>query len=202
MLYRTLLASALLFVMASVIHADPFGDNPFGFKMGMTQDDVRNLEGVVVDSALIWNKKPMLILSKVPVPDARFVSFDLYFTEKHGLYKFLARSDTIRIGTGGGNIMPKYVELRKDLTKAYGTYTRSAYVEGVNAWEDAANWLSIVGKRSGRHDGRAFISGWRPGYWKKSKQLRDVELSIYLTDPSNFLLMVDFHNAFDAQSGN
>ena len=202
---QILLASLLLIVMASTVHANPFGENPFGFRMGMTQDDVRNLEGVVVDSAWTWRNIKILTLSKVPVPDARFGTFNLYFTEKHGLYTLQAKSNLIRVGTGGQDIMPKYVALREELATIYDKYTRngytrSAYVDGVASWETGIKWASEVRNRSGRHDSQAFISSWRLGlgHEKKSEQLSTVELSIRMLDPANFMLTFGFRNMHDA----
>ena len=186
-------------MLVSAIHANPFEEDPFGFKMGMTQDEVRNLEGVVVDTVRAWSDKEILTLSKVPQPHPRFVEYYLYFAKKHGLYSISASSDTIRIGMGGQNIMPKYVELREELTKAYNGYTVSAYVEGVGTWETPGNWMVQVANKSGRPDGRAFLSEWRPIYYKKSKQLSTVELSIRLAEPATFLLILDFSNSFAAR---
>ena len=190
-----------LVVTVSVVHANPFGANPFGFKMGLSQDDVRNLKGVVVDSAWTESRNKVnqvLMLSKVPVPDERFVRFVLYFTEKEGLYTFHAISDTIAVGTGGSNLMPKYIELREELNKAYNGYTIAHYIENVPAWEPAGDWVLKVLRRSGRDDFRAFLSTWRPSRNKRSEEVGTVELSISLGNPAQILMIVDYHNYFDA----
>ena len=206
MKHRTLLTAVLLLLAANV-HAQTFGDTPFGFKMGMSLAEVKALEGVVVDTMMEQNawgmgkKKQVLVLSSAPVKDARFVKWDLYFTEKHGLYEILAASDTFRVGTGGQDIMPKYVALREDLTKAYNGYKKEAYAEGIGAWEPAGDWLNSVLSKTRRPDGRAFITSYRPSL-KKSETMRRVELSILLSDPATMLVILGFRNSFDAVYGN
>ncbi len=204
MKFRNLLTVAFLMLTVN-IQASPLGENPFGFKMGITQDDVRNLEGVVVDSAWVSGKTKVLTLSKVPVPDARFVTFNLYFTEKHGLYTLQAMSNFLRVGTGGQDIMPKYVALREELAKIYDKYTKygftkSAYVDGIATWETGIEWALQVRKGSGRHDGHAFVSNWLLGLGgqKQSEQLSIVGLSIRVWDPANLVLTFGFRNMHDA----
>ena len=204
MKFRTLLTAVLLLLTANV-HAQTFGDTPFGFKMGMSLAEAKALEGVVVDTMMERedrrSKKKILALSSAPVKDDRFGRWELFFTEKHGLYKFHAISKKTPVGTGGQGVMPKYVAIREDLTKAYNGYTRSAYVEGVGAWETAGDWLLSVATKSQRGDGRAFISHFRPGFYKKSETLEQVEISLILQDPAVMLLIFDFHNSFAATYG-
>ena len=181
MKYRILLLSVLV-VLAANVHAETFGDTPFGFKMGMSQAEAKALKGVVVDTTMERGNKKILVLSSASVKDGRFGRWELFFTEKHGLYKFHAISVKTPVGKGGTGVMPKYVEIREDLSNAYNGYTRSAYVEGVGAWETAGDWLLSVATKSRRQDGRAFISHFRPGHYKESETLEQVELSLILQE--------------------
>ena len=197
MLYRTLLTLALLFLAAN-IHADPLGENPFGFKMGMSLEEVKALEGVTVDTSRAWYNHKLAILSKVPYPHPLFVTHHLYFSKKHGLYRINAWSGDIEIGKGGQNIMPKYVELREELVKRYEGYTRSAYIDGGASWEMPEDWIIRVLKNN-RGNRQAFISKWSPARFKRSEQVGHIELLIHLNKPANFLLTFDFTNWFQAR---
>ena len=195
--FRNLLTAALL-MLAVNVQADPLGENPFGFKMGMSLEEVKALEGVAVDTTQTWYKNRLAVLSKVPDPHPLFVTYQLYISEKHGLYRINAWSSNIEIGKGGQNIMPKYIELREELEKRYNGYRRSAYVEGGATWEPPSDWLMRVLKNNPRKDRVAFISEWSPTHYKRSEQLGNVELSIYLNKPANFMITFHFTNSFQA----
>ena len=201
MKFRTLLFLLLLVLTASTAHANAFGVNPFGFKMGLSRDEVKNLEGVVVDTSWTTRTKQVLLLSKVPVPDDRFVKFVLYFTEKRGLFTFHAISKDIPAGTGGSNLMPKYFELREELNEAYNGYTISHYVDNVAAWEPEDDWALKVIQRSGRDDFRAFLTNFRPKRYDRSEEVTGVELSISLGTPAQIMVIVDYLNYYDAVRG-
>ena len=198
MKFRNLLTAALL-LLAVNVQADSLGENPFGFKMGMSEEEVKALEGVTVDSSRAWYNHRLAILSKVPHPHPLFATYHLYFSKKHGLFRINAWSGDIEIGKGGQNIMPKYIELREELVKRYNGYTRSAYIEGGAAWEMPSDWLIRVLKNNPRKDRQAFISEWSPAHSKRSEQLGHIELLIYLNKPANFLLTYDFTNWFQAK---
>ena len=76
MKFRNLLTVAFLMLTVN-IQADPLGENPFGFKMGMSEEEIKALEGVTVDTSRAWKKDRLVILSKVPHPHPLFVNYQV-----------------------------------------------------------------------------------------------------------------------------
>ena len=196
------------FLMLTVnIQADPIGENPFGFKMGMSEEEIKAMEGVTVDTSMAWRMGKhdvrLVMLSKAPHPHPPFVNnFHLYISKKHGLFKITAWSSETEIGQGGQNIMSKYVEIRGQLTKRYNGFLRAAYIEGGATWETPNDWLTRVQKKGiARGDMRVFFSEWSPRRFKRSEQIVHIELSIYVNYPVSFRLTFEFTNTFQAMWG-
>ena len=195
------------FLMLTVnIQADPLGENPFGFKMGMSEEEIKAMEGVTVDTSQAWRMGKhdvrLLILSKVPEPHPLFDNnFQLYISKKHGLFTILAWSSKIEIGQGGQNIMSKYVEIREQLVKRYKGFRRSAYIDGGATWETPADWRTRVLKNNPRRDSQVFFSEWSPYRAKRSEQISHIDLSILVGHPAIFGLTIRFTNSFQATWG-
>ena len=206
MKFRNLLTVAFLMLTVN-IQADPLGENPFGFKMGMSEKEIKAMEGVTVDTSMAWSVRPrrndrLVILSKVPHPHPPFVNnFHLYISKKHGLFKILAWSSKIEIGQGGQNVMSKYVEIREQLVKRYKGYRRSAYIEGGATWETPNEWITRVLKNNPRKDFQVFFSEWSPRRIKRSEQISHIDLSILAHNPATFCLTFGFTNSFQAMWG-
>lgn len=203
MTFRNLLTVAFLMLTVN-IQASPLGENPFGFKMGMSEEEIKAMEGVTVDTSRAWDSNIRLVeLSKVPYPHPPFVNnFDLYISKKHGLFEIIAWSSYIEIGQGGQNIMSKYVEIREQLAKRYKGYTRSAYIDGGGAWETPTDWMARVLKNNPRKDYQIFFSDWSPYRTERSEQIGHIGLSIYVSNPAILGLTFSFTNSFQARWGN
>ena len=204
MLSRTLLASALLFALTSTANAKPFGDHPFGFKEAMTYEEVKALEGIVITKDYIWDRKNVLELSKVPEQHPLFINYQLYFTEKQGLYAIVVYSDTIRIGKGGSNVMPAFISVRDEIAEHYGrNFYKSNYVEGGAAWETPTDWLARIHQklRYKRNYSNAFVTSWQSGQLNTMPDgMSYLELRISLTgDPLYIVGQVEFHNKRDVK---
>ena len=207
MKFRNLLTVAFLMLTVN-IQADPLGENPFGFKMGMSEEEIKAMEGVTVDTSRTWrmgkHNVRLVILSKAPHPHPPFDNnFHLYISKKHGLFKILAWSSKIEIGQGGQNIMSKYVEIREQLVKRYKGFRRSAYIEGGASWETPTDWTTRVLKKNPRKDLQVFFSEWSPYRAERSEQIGSIDLSIFVNSPvnSNFCLTFGFTNSFQAMWG-
>ena len=205
MKFRNLLTVAFLMLTVN-IQADPLGENPFGFKMGMSEEEIKAMEGVTVDTSMARrmgkHNAGLVRLSKAPHPYPPFVHFDLYISKKHGLFKIIAWSSKIEIGQGGQNIMSKYVEIREELAKRYNGFLRAAYIEGGATWETPNDWLTRVQKKGiARRDMRVFFSEWSPRRFKRSEQIVHIDLSIYVNYPVSFCLTFEFTNTFQAMWG-
>ena len=191
MLHRILIALTMLFVAIGNIHANPFGEYPFGFQKRMSEAEAKALEGTVVDSSYEWYGRRIVTFSKVPVSHDQLASYsyNLYFNDDK-LTTIIVTSDTIRIGVGGQNIMPKFIKLRDELGKHYNGYTKSCYPDGINPYETPLNWIHSVLKQTRSPHGLAFVTTYRPGFYLKHKQVREVELSIDMGDPATIRLVI------------
>ena len=207
MTFRNLLTVAFLMLTVN-IQASPLGENPFGFKMGMSEEEIKALEGVTVDTIKTWPIRSgrnvrLVKLSKVPHPHPPFVNhFDLYISKKHGLFQIIAWSSKIEIGQGGQNIMSKYVAFREQLVKRYKRDRRSAYIEGGATWETPTDWIRRVLKNNPRRDVQVFFSEWSPIRSKRSEQIGHIDLSIFVSNPAMLGLTFRFANSFQAMWGN
>ena len=203
MLYRVLTVWALLFALASTANAKPFGDHPFGFKEAMTYEEVKALKGIVIKKDYVWNKKNVLELSKVPEQHPLFINYQLYFTKEQGLYAITVYSDTIRIGKGGSNVMPKFIEVRDEISESYGlNFLRANYVDGGAAWEPPVDWLRRVSQniRNSRNFMDAFITYWKGTLNTLPEGVNFVELRISLTgDPLYIVGEIHFNNKWDVK---
>ena len=205
MLNRFLLLSTLLFVLASTTWANPFGDYPFGFKEGMAYEEVKAIKELGITKDYIWNKKRILELSNPPARHPLFINYQLYFTEKTGLYVITAYSDTIRIGKGGSIVMPKFIEVRDEIAGSYGlNFQRVNYVDGGAAWETPIDWLrrvtQSIRRRNTVNSSDAFMTAWKGGLVTLPEGVNYVGLRISLTgDPLYIVATIHFDNRWDVK---
>jgi len=110
-------------LLSAVAHAQPVNDRPFGFRLGMTLDEVKRFSTVVQLRDYYYKVSSPLI------PNANFTSYAVTITPKAGLCSISAVGNIIISNNFGDKIKMKFIELDNILTQKYGFRESFNYVD-------------------------------------------------------------------------
>ena len=163
----------LVSMMVASVHA-----GPFGFKMGMSLEEAKALEGVVVTRKFSSDHRETIEITK-PIE--------------------VAYSDRMDVGNGGEKIMKEYQVLRDQLHEMYkmGGVRKEGFFTS-NSWESPEEWTQRFIYLSS-----AFITTWKDMSALGGKPFKDdvqqVTLSVLASfGKGRFQLQIDFKNSFSA----
>lgn len=161
---------------------------PFGLSPGMKLAEVEKLCGPI---KLI--KNGIYISEKVPKPHSRFEKYFFLITGQHGLSKIIAIGVTVNTSWYGEGLQNEFNNLKRALTKLYGTSRDFDFLKSGSIWDEPNEWTMAL-----LRDERELKSYWLRQFSPKlPKNLSCIELKTHAESRGSgyITLTYEFTNA-------
>jgi hypothetical protein len=140
---------ALILTLSSV-----FAQGPFGFRAGMTRDQILNLvgKGAVVAAD---TKDDALALNTAPKPHSAFEEYVLTIAPQGGLVRVTAVGKNISTSVYGAELHSQFVDIRDAIAATYGTPKTYDYLKSGSIWNEQRDFMMGLLKKE-----RALSAYW------------------------------------------
>jgi hypothetical protein len=126
----------------------------FGFKVGMTRDQI---VAIVGSKALDRTDGDVLTFSTAPEPHGKFVQYMCIISPDAGLLKVAAYSRDITTNAFGDNLKEQFEELEKGVASVYGDGERMDFLMSGSLWSGPRDWMMGLLKEE-----RTLATYWKP----------------------------------------
>ncbi|MGE5570922.1 MAG: hypothetical protein ACM3S5_17955 [Rhodospirillales bacterium] len=141
MLKHAMMLAALLTAGCMIAHAQATSTSqgPFGFRPGMTRDEVIRLVGTgVVEKT---EDPDDLLLKTAPRPHSSFENYLLTFSRDRGLVWLKAIGRNIRTSSYGNELQVEFRAVREAISGNYGEAKTYDFLRAGSIWDEPRDWM-------------------------------------------------------------
>lgn len=167
----------------------PPADGPFGFKQGLTRDEIESMIGEA--STLVPGSKNTYVLNTVPKSHSAFENYVAVIGDISGLCAVRGIGKDITTSRHGIQLKTSFNELEATLSELYGSSEKSDFLMPGSIWEEPEDWMMGI-----KSEERFLFSQWP----RKGKVLKNELGSVFLgvraksTDTGYLVLEYNFQN--------
>jgi hypothetical protein len=170
-----------------VIKKMPPAEGPFGFKKGLTQEEIELMTGISLDP--IASRKNTYISSTVPKPHRAFNNYLLTIGQTTGLCSVRAVGKDIETSGYGIQIKIEFNSLESVLAEIYGIGEKTDQLLPDSIWKDAGDWMMGMVKKD-----RYLLTQWEGKVESQTleNQLESIILAARASNSGSGYLLLEY----------
>ncbi|SUC36189.1 Uncharacterised protein [Providencia rustigianii] len=164
----------------------PPESGPFGFKMGLTKQNIEDMTGA--DVKLVREEENLYIVTKSPKRNSSFDSFGLVISPTVGLCQIRAIGKNIKNNSHGYPIRDEFNSLVKSLESIYGKPKQTDILISGSIWTEPQDWMTAVYKEE-----RFLTANWNNQTEPmKDNDISDIGVEVRADSRSNGFLFLQY----------
>lgn len=164
----------------------PPESGPFGFKMGLTKQNIEDMTGA--DVKLVREEENLYIVTKSPKSNSSFDSFGLVISPTVGLCQIRAIGKDIKNNSHGYPIRDEFNSLVKSLESIYGKPKQTDILISGSIWKEPQDWMTAVYKEE-----RFLTANWKSqSEPMKDNDISDIGVEVRADSRSNGFLFLQY----------